>query len=117
MIENGSSMHECRKCKGDSGSAELSEYPRFIPQHGIRNETGACRDVFTRFVQLVASQCESAKSRAGQQNDSQYRENASDMADMELPETEFFPARITRDDVGNRITGNREENINTDKSV
>lgn len=26
MIENGSSMHECRKCKGDSGLAELSEY-------------------------------------------------------------------------------------------
>lgn len=73
--------------------------------------------MFTRLVQLVASQCEPAESRAGQQNDSQYRENASDMVDMELPETEFFLARITRDDAGNRITGNREENIDTDKFV
>ncbi len=117
MIENGSSMPGCRKCKSDSGPAELSEYLRFIPQHGIRDETGVCRDVFTRSVRLVGSQCEPVESRAVQQNDSQCRKNASGMADMELPEAGFFPARIARDDAGNRITGNREENIDTDKSV
>lgn len=99
------------------GAGRIVGVSPFIPQHGIRDKTGACRDVFTRLVLLVASQCEPAESRAGQQNDSQYRENASDMVDMELPETEFFLARITRDDAGNRITGNREENIDTDKSV
>nr|DAI44626.1 MAG TPA: hypothetical protein [Caudoviricetes sp.] len=112
MIENGFSMPGCRKSKSDSGPAESSEYPRFIPQHGIRDETGVCRDVFTRSVRLVGNQCEPAKSRAGQQNDSQCRENASGMADMELHEAGFFPARIARNDAGNR-----EENIDTDKSV
>ena len=99
------------------GFRRIVEISCFVPQHEIRDETGACRDVLAQLVQFIGSQCKPAERQTGKQNDSKYREDASDTADIELSEAEFSLAQITQNDAGNQITGNHEKDVDADKSA